>query len=71
MDEDCLCDALLTDVVRQGKAVRRTIAETYGNPEEAWMDGFVAGWFEGHFQRTPSEPLTEPMDVLKRSEANG
>jgi hypothetical protein len=65
---DCFSDALLTDVVRQAKAVRQTLCETYSNPEEAWMDGFVAGWFEGHFKRTACEPITEPLFVANRTE---
>jgi hypothetical protein len=60
----CFSDALLDDVVAQGKAVRQTLCETYSNPEEAWMDGFVAGWFEGHFKTSPMNTQEEEVNVV-------
>lgn len=67
MDNDCVCDALLADVVSKAKAARQAIRSQYDDPEEAWLDGYIEGWFAGHFKRTPeasSEPITEPMTVL-------
>jgi hypothetical protein len=54
MDEvDCIDDALLADVVAQGQAARKNIRGTYDNPEEAWLDGYVAGRFDGYFKASP------------------
>jgi hypothetical protein len=58
-EEDCCqSDALLVDVVQQGKADRQAIRSVECDPEKAWLDGYVAGWFRGYF-RQPESILKE------------
>lgn len=60
MDKDCAMDALLGEVVTLARKRRQDIRSVYKDPEEAWLDGFLAGWFDGHFS-TPSEPATSSI----------
>lgn len=70
MDEDeecCLSDALLADVAKLARKRRADIRSAYTDPEEAWLDGFLAGWFDGHFS-TPSQPVTNSIHATEGEE---
>jgi len=64
MEEDCASDALLADVVAAGKIARQNIRGGYDNPEEAWLDGYVAGAFDAFFKLSPIEHTQEEDHAL-------
>jgi hypothetical protein len=66
---DCIDDALLSDVVAQGQEARRNIRGTYDNPEEAWLDGYVAGRFDGYFKASPMNTQEEHGNAQQSSQA--
>lgn len=72
MDEEdyCQSDALLVDVVSQAKIARQAIRCPYRDPEEAFTDGYVAGWFDGYFKQ-PESTLNEEGDLCDLSSSYG
>lgn len=54
VEEDCcLSDALLPDILEQGREERQKFRSLDEDPEKNWLDGFVAGCFVGLFRMSP------------------